>query len=84
MPLIRYTYGPDIRQFGDKPLMVEDVEARVLVDDMRRAVRVSADELEELPKADLQEIAEQVDAPVRKRDSKGHFVRAITEAQESE
>ena len=80
MPLIRYTYGPDVRHFGDKPIMVEEMEARVLVDSLRRAVRVSEAELEELKKADLQEIAEQVGADVRPRDPKGHFVKKISEA----
>ena len=84
MPLIRYTYPPDVRKFGDQPVLVEDVEARVLCDDMRRAVRVSEDDLADLKKAELAELAEQVGADVRKRDAKGHFVKAINEAQESE
>lgn len=82
MPLIRYTYGPDVRRFGDKPIMVEDMEARVLVDSLRRAVRVSEAELEELKKADLREIAEQVGADVRPRDPKGQFVKKIAEADQ--
>jgi uncharacterized protein YdbL (DUF1318 family) len=84
MPLIRYTYPPDVRRFGDQPVLVEDVEARVLCDDMRRAVRVTEDDLAELPKAKLAEVAEQVGADVKSRDSKGHFVKKITEAQEPE
>jgi hypothetical protein len=47
---------------------------------MRRAVLVDANELSELPKADLAEIADKVGAEVGKRDSKGHFVKAIAEA----
>lgn len=77
MPLIRYTYGPDVRKYGDEPVMVEDVQARWLCDDMRRAVRVTADELEELSKAKLAEVAEQAGVSVRARDLKGHFVKAI-------
>jgi hypothetical protein len=81
VPLIRYTYGPDVKKFGDKPVVVEDVEARVLCDDMRRAVRVDASELKDLLKTDLVEIAEQVGAEVKPRDSKGQFVKQIAEAE---
>jgi hypothetical protein len=84
MPLIRYTYGPDVRVHGEAPVLVEDVEARVLCDDMRRAVRVSEDDLAELKKPELVELAEQVGAEVPKRGVKGQFVKAITEAQEPE
>ena len=84
MPLIRYTYEPDVRRFGDQPIHVEDVEARTLVDDMRRAVRVTEDELEQMRKDHLAEIAEKVGADVAKRNTKGQFVKAIVEAQESE
>ena len=79
MPLIRYIYGPDIREHGDKPLVVEDVTARHLTA-LRRAVLVDAAELAELPKAELSDLAEQVGVDVAKRDSKGHFVKAIAEA----
>jgi hypothetical protein len=79
MPLIRYIYGPDIREHGDQPVVVEDVTARHL-SALRRAVLVDANELSELPKADLAEIADKVGAEVGKRDSKGHFVKAIAEA----
>ena len=82
--LIRYTYGPDVREFGDKPILVEDLEAHVLVDDKRRAVRVGAEELSELKKDDLADLAEQVGADVPKRGPKGQFVKAISEAQESQ
>jgi uncharacterized hydantoinase/oxoprolinase family protein len=81
VPLIRYTYPPDVRLHGDQPVVVEDVEARVLCDDMRRAVRVTAGDLEELPKSDLADLAEQVGAEVKPRDSKGHFVKQIAEAE---
>lgn len=81
MPLIRYTYDPDVREHGDKPVLVEDVEARVLVDHLRRAVRVEASDLEDLPKAELAEVAEKVGAEVPKRGVKGQFVKAIAEAQ---
>lgn len=84
MPLIRYTYGPDVREFGDQPFLVSDMEAHVLCDDKRRAVRVSEDELHELKKDDLADLAEQVGADVPKRGPKGQFVRAISEAQESQ
>lgn len=80
MPLIRYTYGPDIRRFGDKPIPVEEMEARVLVDSLRRAVRVSEGELEELTKAELVEVAEQAGVSVPKRGPKGKFVKAVSEA----
>lgn len=83
MPLIRYTYGPDVREYGDQPVLVEDVEARTLVDHLRRAVRVEPAELEELPKAQLVEIAEQVGAEVPKRSVKGQFVKGVSEALES-
>jgi hypothetical protein len=82
VPLIRYIYAPDIREYGSQPLLVEDVTARHLAA-LRRASLVDPAELAELPKADLAEIAEQVGAEVGKRDSKGHFVKAIAEAAES-
>jgi hypothetical protein len=81
MPLIRYIYGPDIAAHGDQPVVVEDVTARHLIA-LRRAVVVNAAELAELPKAKLVEVAEQVSADVKSRDSKGHFVKAIAEATE--
>jgi hypothetical protein len=81
MALIRYIYGPDIREFGDKPVVVEEVEAKVLTA-MRRATRVTESDLTELTKPELTQVAEQVDAPVRQRDPKGHFVKAIAEATE--
>lgn len=84
MPLIRYTYPRDVAEFGDKPILVEDLEARTLVDQLQRAVRVTEDDLAELKKPELVELAEQVGVDVRKRDGKGHFVKAITEAQEPE
>lgn len=83
MPLIRYTYGPDIRKHGAAPVLVEDVEARTLTA-MRRAVLVTEDDLAELKKPELEQVAEQVGADARKRDPKGHFVKSIVEAQEPE
>lgn len=83
MPFIRYTYEPDVREFGDKPILVEDVEARVLCDDKRRAVRVDAPaQFEELTKPVLVEMAEQVGAEVPKRSPKGQFVKALAGADE--
>jgi hypothetical protein len=79
MPLIRYIYGPDIREHGDQPVVVEDVTAKHLTA-LRRAVLVDTTELAELPKAKLAEVADQVGAEVSKRDSKGQFVKAIAEA----
>ena len=81
MPLIRWTYERDVNRHGDKPFHVADWQARQLVAD-RRAELVDADVLEELTKPELAEVAEQVGADVRQRDSKGHFVKAIAEAEE--
>lgn len=83
MPFIRYTYGPDVAKHGDKPVLVEELEAKVLADDMRRALRVEDPaELNELTKPELAEVAEKVGADVKARDSKGHFVKKIAEAEE--
>ncbi|MGZ6865262.1 MAG: hypothetical protein ACXVGF_04785 [Blastococcus sp.] len=81
MPLIRYTYEPDIRRFGDQPVHVEDVEARTRVDDMRRAVRVAGDELEQMRKDHLAEIAEKVGADVPKNAAKAKIAEKIAEAE---
>lgn len=81
MPLIRYTYEPDVRRFGDQPIHVEDVEARTLVDDMRRAVRVSGDELEQMRKDHLAEIAEKVGADVPKNAPKKQIAQAVAESE---
>lgn len=81
MPLIRYIHAPDIATHGDQPVAVEEVEVRTLTA-LRRAVLVDESELADLPKAQLAEVAEQVGADVRQRDSKGHFVKAIAEATE--
>lgn len=81
MPLIRYTYPPEVARHGSDPVAVSDLTARVLLE-RRVAVLVDADDLEALPKPTLAELAEQVGAQVRKRDAKGHFVKAITEAQQ--
>jgi hypothetical protein len=85
MPLIRFVYPPDVREHGDAPVVVEDVEARHLTA-LRRAVLVTEDDLAGLKKDKLVELADAlpgVEAP-SKRDAKGHFVKAIAEAQESE
>lgn len=80
MPLIRYTYEPDIKIHGDKPILVEDVEVRVLTE-MRRAVVVTEDDLAALKKTELANLAEQAGVDVPKRDAKGHFVKALTESE---
>lgn len=80
MPLIRYTFPRDVRERGDQPIQVPDVTARTLLN-RRRAVLVTEDELAQLTKQELAEVAEQAGADVRKRDSKGHFIKAITDAE---
>jgi hypothetical protein len=83
MPLIRFIHPPDVREHGEAPVVVEDVQARHLTE-MRRAVLVTEDDLADLKKDQLVELAEElpgVEAPP-KRDSKGHFVKVIAEAQE--
>jgi len=81
VPLIRWTYERDVRRHGDKPFHASDLTAKWLLE-QRRAELVDADVLEELTKPELAEVAEQVGADVRQRDSKGHFVKAIAEAEE--
>lgn len=78
MPLIRYTYHRDIAKHGDGPVHAEDVEVRTLLAD-RRAVLVTEDDLAELKKAELVELADQAGVDVPKRDAKGHFVKALVE-----
>jgi hypothetical protein len=51
---------------------------------MRRAVLVTEDDLAGLKKDELVDLAEQAGVDVPKRDAKGHFVKAIVEAQEPE
>jgi len=80
MPLIRWTYVRDVNRHGDKPFHVSDLAARVLLE-QRRVELVDADALGELTKPELAEVAEQAGADVRQRDSKGHFVKAIAEAE---
>lgn len=82
MPLIRFIYPRDGNRHGDAPIHVEEWQARQLVAD-RRAELVDAEDLAGLTKPELAEVAEQVGAGVRKRDAKGHFVKAIAEAEES-
>lgn len=81
MPLIRYTYSRDIAQHGDGPVYVEDVEVRTLLAD-RRAVLVTEDELADLKKAELADLAEQAGVEVSKRDAKGQFVKALVESEQ--
>jgi uncharacterized protein YdbL (DUF1318 family) len=81
MPLIRYTYEPDIKVHGPGPILVEDVEAKVLTE-MRRAVRLSEDDLADLKKADLVDLADQAGVEVSKRDPKGQFVKALSESSD--
>lgn len=80
MPLIRFTYPRDINRHGDGPIHVLDWQARQLVAD-RRAELVGEDDLAELTKPELAEVAEQVGVKVPKRDAKGHFIKKITEAE---
>lgn len=82
MPLIRWTYERDVNKHGDKPFHVTEMTARKLLEE-RRVALVDADALEELTKPELAEVAEQAGAQIRQRDSKGHFVKAITEAEGS-
>jgi hypothetical protein len=82
MPLIRYTYGPDVRKHGSEPVLVEDVEARVLCDDMRRAVRVGPEELESLKKDQLVEVAEQAGVEVKKSAPKKQIAQAVAESEQ--
>lgn len=83
MPLIRYTYGPDVREHGDQPVMVEELQARVLCDDMRRAVRVDTGELEQLRKADLLEVAGQAGVEVKRSAPKKQIAQAVAESEQS-
>lgn len=78
MPVIRFIHPPDIREWGEGPVVVEDVQARHLTA-MRRAVVLTEDELAELNKPQLVDLADEVGADVKARDSKGHFVKAVTE-----
>lgn len=77
MPLIRFIYPPDIRTWGDGPVVVEDVQARVLTE-MRRAVLVTEDDLAELKKAELADLADEVGAEVDPKATKAGLVEAIS------
>lgn len=79
MPVIRFIHPPDVREWGEGPVAVEDVQARHLTA-MRRAVVLTEDELSELKKPQLVDLADEVGVEVPKRDSKGHFVKAVAEA----
>jgi hypothetical protein len=83
MPLIRFIHAPDIREWGDKPVVVEDVQAKVLTE-MRRAVLVTEDDLAELKKAELVDLADEAGVDVPKRDAKGHFVKALADPEVSQ
>lgn len=80
MPLIRFIHPPDVREWGDGPVVVEDVQAKTLIE-MRRAVLVSQDDLADLKKAELVDLADEAGVAVPKRDAKGHFVKALAEVQ---
>jgi hypothetical protein len=81
VPLIRWTYERDVRKHGDKPFHVSDLTAKWLLE-RRRVELVEPDALVELTKPELAEVAEQAGVDVRKRDAKGHFIKAIAEAEE--
>ena len=83
MPLIRAIYWRAVQDHGADPVSVSDVEARTLIE-KRWAVAVTEDDLAEMKKAELVGLADEVGADVKPRDAKGHFVKAIAEAQGSE
>jgi hypothetical protein len=83
MPLVRFIHPPDVRVWGEAPVVVEDVQARHLTE-MRRAVLVTEDDLAELKKDELVDLAEQAGVDVPKRDAKGHFIKKLVEEQEPE
>lgn len=76
MPLVRFIHPPDIREHGDGPVAVEDVQARVLTE-MRRAVLLTDDDLAELKKVELLEAAEDLHVDVSPSDTKAKIVEAI-------
>jgi hypothetical protein len=76
MPLVRFIHPPDIRTYGDGPVAVEDVQARVLTE-MRRAVLLTEDDLAELKKAELLEAAEDLHVEASPSDTKAKIVEAI-------
>lgn len=78
MPLIRCTYWRAEQEYGSEPVAVSDVVAATLLE-KRWAVPVAVDELAELKKPQLVELAEQAGVDVPKRDAKGHFVKALVE-----
>ena len=80
MPLIRWISDRDVRVHGDRPFHVLDWQAQQLLSD-RRAELVDEAALAELTKPELVEVAEQAGVQVPKRDAKGHFVKALTEAE---
>lgn len=78
MPFLRYTYSRDIAAHGSEPFHASEMTARVLLEKRR----VEVVDPGELTKPQLAEAAERVGAKVRQRDSKGHFIKAIAEAEE--
>jgi magnesium-transporting ATPase (P-type) len=76
MPFVRFIHAPDIRIHGEAPVLVEDVEVRVLTAD-RRAVLVSDEELAELSKPKLVELADEADVPVSPKDTKAKIVEKL-------
>jgi hypothetical protein len=80
MPLIRYTYPRDVRVHGDQPVHVEDVEARVLVAD-RRAALLTDDELAELHKPALVELADEAHVAVAPKDTKAKIVEKLKDSE---
>jgi hypothetical protein len=77
MPVVRFIHPPDVRQYGDGPVVVEDVQARVLTE-MRRAVLLTEDDLGELKKAELLEAADSLNVEASAGDTKAEIVEAIT------
>lgn len=75
MPLIRCTYPRAVQMFGSEPVSVSDVEARTLIE-KRWAVEVTEDELAELKKPQLVEVAEDLGVPTK--GTKADIVEAIT------
>lgn len=76
MPLVRFIHPPDIREYGDGPVVVEDVQARVLTE-MRRADLLDESDLAELKKAELLEAAADLHVEASPADTKAKIVEAI-------
>lgn len=76
MPVVRFIHPPDIREYGKGPVVVEDVQARVLTE-MRRAVLLDESDLAELKKAELFEAAADLHVEASPADTKAKIVEAI-------